>query len=184
LHFGWFSKSKRFWNEALTRGRVQNREREGAKERNSLIGEADCGKIAFPHYDEIKVPSRSSTLFLPVPPSYIRTAINPRRLHWSRGPRYPRGDLQSKRKVRVHERSRDSVRRSTNNYFPPRAQGQTELSRLSQTSNPLPRLDGKKSFFETTKFILGSRCVCMCFPSLHRIKSKRRELYFCFNSRC
>jgi len=65
---------------ACAKGEIE-KERERAKERKGLIGEADCGKIAFPHYDEIKVPSRSSTLFLPVPPSYIRTAINPRRLH-------------------------------------------------------------------------------------------------------
>lgn len=37
------------------------------KERKGLVGEANCEKIAFPHYDEIKVPSR-----IAVPPCFFR----------------------------------------------------------------------------------------------------------------
>jgi len=46
-------------------GREREIEREGER-KLGLVGGADCGKIAFPHYDEIKVPSPhcSSALFL------------------------------------------------------------------------------------------------------------------------
>lgn len=107
VHFGWFSKAKGFRNEALTRegrakgaGVCKRRDRatrkEGTEIKRKKRGRTslDCGKIAFSHYDEIKVPSRiavPSRFFDATlgPTSYIRTAINPRRSHASQSPRSP-----------------------------------------------------------------------------------------------
>lgn len=84
---------------------------------------ADYGKIAFPHYDEIKVSSRIAVppCFFgatPGPSSYIRTAINPRQSPVPRSV-VPRGYLRCKRRVRAHEdrAEANSAWRLANNYF-------------------------------------------------------------------
>lgn len=129
VHFGWFSKAKGFQNEALTRAkgagvckrrdratRKRGTKRERKRGRTSL----DCGKIAFSHYDEIKVPSRiavPSCFFGAIlgPTSYIRTAINPRRSHGVPKSTVPRGYLRCKQKVRLCAKDRGTI--PVNNLF-------------------------------------------------------------------